>query len=299
MDRFKELSAFVHAAQRGSLTLAARIEGVTPAVISRRLDGLEQRLGVKLLLRSTRRVSLTFEGAAFFEDAQRILVELADSEAAVSLGGIKASGHIRISAPAGFGRRHVAPLVTQFVEEHPEVSVRLDLSDRMVDLQNEGVDLAIRIGELNDSSLVSIRLASMRRAVVASPSYVERYGAPELPEQLRDHRCLGLTQQRGWTLLERPGGSVVTIRPEGPITSNDGAVLRDWALAGQGLAWRSIWEIGDDIAAGRLVEVLRDCAAPPVGVYAVFPQRRFLPLRVRLFVDAIKHHFATPIWQPR
>jgi len=296
MDRFKELSAFVSAIQHGSLTTAAKLESVTPAVISRRLDALERRLGVKLLMRTTRKVALTFEGVAFYEDAQRILRELADSEAAVSLGGIKASGHLRVSAPAGFGRRHVAPFVHRFVDEHPDVTVTLDLSDRLVDLLNEGFDLAIRIGEMDDSSLASIRLATMRRVVVASPSYLERFGAPETPDQLRHHRCLALTQQRGWSMLNRPDGDTISYRPEGTLSSNDGAVLRDWALAGQGLAWRSVWEVGEDIAAGRLVELLARFAAPPVGVFAVFPQRRLLPLRVRMFIDTLKHGFATPDW---
>ena len=146
MSNFKEITAFVSVASRGSLSAAARAEGVTPAMMGRRIDALEERLGVKLLLRTTRKLSLTFEGSAFLEDCQRILNDLANAEASVSLGGVKASGHIKVSAPAGFGRRHVAPLLRDFLAANPEVSCSLDLSDRLVDLVNESVDCAIRIG---------------------------------------------------------------------------------------------------------------------------------------------------------
>lgn len=300
MDRFKEISAFVLSAQKGSLSAAAEAEGVTPAVISRRLESLEARLGVKLLVRTTRRISLTFEGAAFLEDGQRLLNDLANAEAAVSLGGVKASGHIRVSAPAGFGRRHVAPLVMTFLEDNPDVSVSLDLSDRVVDLVNEGIDVAIRLGELRDSGLVSIRLGENRRVVVASPDYLRRRGVPQVPDDLAKHNCLGLSQQRGWVLRDENNLDETRIfRVSGCFECNDGAVLREWALAGVGLAWRSTWEIGADLAAGRLVSVLDTFAAPPIGIHAVFPQRRQVALRVRLLIDRLKHHFEQPgYWVP-
>src|SRR6185295_5086591 len=168
MDKLKQLESFVSVATRGSLTATAKAEGVAPAVIGRRLDALEERLGVKLLLRTTRRITLTHEGSAFLEDCQRVLVELANAEASVSAGGVKASGHLRITAPAGFGRRHVAPLVPRFLAQHPEVSLSLNLSDRLVDIVNEGVDCAVRVGDLPDSALVSVRLAENRRLCVAS-----------------------------------------------------------------------------------------------------------------------------------
>ena len=274
------------------MSATARAEGVTPAIIGRRLDALEERLGVKLLLRTTRRISLTFEGAAFLEDCQRILRELADAEAGVSLGGIRPGGHLKISAPAGFGRRHVAPLLTRFIEDNPDVTVRLDLSDRLVDLVEENVDCAIRIGELADSSLISIRLGEMRRVIVASPDYLAKFGVPSSPTSLADHNCLSLRQQRGWTLREQ--GEVTVIKVAGSFECNDGAVLHDWALAGRGMAWRSLWEVGADIKAGRLVTVLDEFAAPPVGIHAVVPQRRHLPLRVRLFIDALKTTWRDP-----
>lgn len=294
MDQFKQISAFVNVASRGSLSAAARIEGVTPAIIGRRLDALEERLGAKLLLRTTRRISLTFEGAAFLEECQRILRELADAEGAVSLGGIRPGGHLKVSAPAGFGRRHVAPLLMDFMTENPEVTVRLELSDRLVDLVEENVDCAIRIGDLADSSLISIRLGEMRRVVVASPDYIARFGVPPAPTFLAEHNCLLLWQQRGWTL--RVDDEVKVIKVGGGFECNDGAVLHDWALAGKGLAWRSLWEVGADIKAGRLVTVLDEFAAPPVGIHAVVPQRRHLPLRVRMFIDLLKATWRDPAY---
>ncbi|MBE2261032.1 MAG: LysR family transcriptional regulator [Rhodobacteraceae bacterium] len=296
MDHLKQIRAFVNSATRGSLSAAAQVEAITPAVIGRRLDALEARLGVKLLLRTTRKLSLTFEGQAFLEDCQRILNELANAEAAVSLGGIRASGHLKVSAPAGFGRRHVAPQVAALMHANPDVSVRLDLTDRVVDLVNEGVDCAVRIGEMADSSLASSKLGEMRRVVVASPDYLARHGVPLTPAELSDHNCLSLDQQRGWTLRDTAAGEAVQRKVSGNFECNDGAVLHEWALAGKGLAWRSVWEVGDDLRRGRLRSLLDDYAAPPVGIYAVFPQRRHLPLRVRLFIDQLKTTFGDPAY---
>ena len=293
MSHLKQLEAFVAVATKGSLSAAARAADVTPAIIGRRLDALEARLGVRLLTRTTRRIALSFEGQAFLEDCQRILGELANAEASVSLGGVKASGHLKVSAPAGFGRRHVAPLVGAFLDANPEVSVSLDLSDRLVDVVNEGIDCAVRLGELSDSSLVSIRLGEMRRILVASPDYLARRGSPRSLDEIAAHDCLVLTQQqRGWTFAdpERPG-ETIALKVSGRFECNDGAVLHEWALAGRGLAWRSWWEVGDDLAAGRLKTVLDELAAPPIGLYAVFAQRRHLPLRVRLFIDTLKNSY--------
>ena len=296
MDRFKQIETFAAVVAKGSLSAAAQAEGVAPAVIGRRIDALEERLGVKLLVRTTRRITLTFEGAAFLEDCQRIIHDMQDAEASVSAGGVKASGHLRVSAPAGFGRRHVAPLVPRFAIEHPDVTVTLDLSDRLVDLVNEGFDCAVRLGELPDSSLVSLRLGENRRVCVAAPAYLARRGAPRTLAELAQHNCLalgaGANQQRGWTFQD--GGKIVTTRVSGTMECSDGAVLHEWCLEGHGLAWRSWWEVGDDVAAGRLVSVLDAFEAPPIGIHAVFAQRRHLPLRVRLFLDFLKQTYGRP-----
>jgi DNA-binding transcriptional LysR family regulator len=293
VDKLKQMESFVAVAQRGSLTQAALAEGVAPAVISRRLDGLEARLGVKLLARTTRRVSLTHEGSAFLEDCLRLLTDFASAEASVSAGGVKASGHLRITAPAGFGRRHVAPLVPLFLAEHPDVSVSLNLSDRIVDIVNEGVDCAVRVGDLQDSSLVGVRLADNRRLYVAAPAYLKRAGTPRAPTELTRHACLTLSseasQPRGWAFSV--AGETVHLRPNGRLDCTDGQVLHDWCLAGLGIAWRSDWEVRDDLQSGRLVSVLDDFAAPPNGIFAVFPHARHLALRVRLWIDFIKHSY--------
>ena len=290
MDRFKQIETFAAIAARGSLSAAAQAEGVAPAIVGRRLDALEERLGVKLMIRTTRRITLTFEGTAFLEDCQRILNEMHRAEASVSTGGVKATGHLRISAPAGFGRRHVAPLLPAFVDAHPDVTVSLDLSDRIVDLVNEGFDCAVRLGALADSSLVSLRLGENRRVCVASPDYLAKHGTPVTLDDLASHRCLVLganaNQQRGWTFCA--GDETTTIKVSGAMECSDGAVLREWCVAGHGLAWRSWWEVGHDVTAGRLVTVLDDFAAPPIIIHAVFPERRHLPLRVRLFVDLLR-----------
>ncbi len=198
MSKLKELEAFVQVANKGSLTAAAAGEGVTPAIIGRRLDALEDRLGVRLLVRTTRKLTLTQEGEAFLEDCQRILTDLANAEAQLSLGSARASGHLKVTAPAGFGRKHVAPLLREFLRGHPEVSASLDLADRTVDLVGEGIDCAVRLGGLVDSSLVAVRLGEMKRVVVGSPGYFQQRGVPRSLDDLASHDCLALATQPGW-----------------------------------------------------------------------------------------------------
>lgn len=318
MDKFKQIESFVSVATRGSLTAAATAEGVAPAIMGRRLDALEERLGVKLMVRTTRRITLTHEGSAFLEDCQRLLVAFGDAEASVSYGGVKASGHLRITAPAGFGRRHVAPLVPRFRELHSDVTISLNLSDRVVDIAGEAYDCAVRVGDMPDSSLVSLRLADNQRLCVAAPKYLQQHGTPQHPGELSRFDCLTLSsdasQTRGWAFrvpVDAPGGKpgivgladtagveVIHLKPAGPLDCSDGQVLHDWCLAGFGIAWRSNWEVEVEIASGRLAAVLEQFAAPPNGIYAVFPQRKHLPLRVRLWIDFLKHHYSQPgYWQ--
>lgn len=296
MDRLKQIESFVAVATKGSLTAAAHAEGVAPAVIGRRIDALEERLGVKLLVRTTRRITLTHEGSAFLEDCQRLLTDLANAEASVSAGGVKASGSLRVTAPAGFGRRHVAPLVPRFIAQHPDVHLSLNLSDRVVDIVNESFDCAVRVGDLQDSSLISVRLADNRRLCVAAPGYLQRAGVPQHPSELVRHECLTLSsdasQTRGWAF--RLDDEVVHLRPSGRLDCSDGQVLHDWCLQGLGIAWRSSWEVEHEIASGQLVAVLEDFAAPPNGIYAVFPHAKHLPLRVRLWIDFLKHTYGDP-----
>ncbi|MBB5202922.1 DNA-binding transcriptional LysR family regulator [Inhella inkyongensis] len=294
MDRLTQIETFVAVAARGSFTAVAKHEGIAPAVVSRRMDALEGRLGVRLMHRSTRRLTLTPEGQSFLEDCQRLLAEWAGAESQVSAGGAQAKGHLRLTAPAGFGRRHVAPLIPGFLGEHPQLRISLNLSDRVIDLVNEGYDCAVRVGDLPDSSLVSQRLADNRRLVVASPDYLRRAGTPAHPRDLLDHACLMLSsdasQSRGWAL--RIDGQTHYHRQGGPLDCTDGQVLHDWCLRGLGLAWRSTWEVAEDLQAGRLVSVLDAFAAAPNGIYAVTPERSLQPLRVRLWIAHLRAHYA-------
>ena len=300
MDKLKAFETFVAVAQKGSLTAAAKTEGVAPAIIGRRLDTLEEHLGVRLLIRTTRRISLTQEGSAFLEDCQRLLTDISSAEASVSAGGVQASGHLRVTAPAGFGRRHIAPLVPRFRAQHPKVSLSLNLSDRVVDLAAEGFDCGVRVGDLPDSSLVSVRLADNRRLCVATPDYLTRHGTPQHPNDLNRHHCLTLSsdesQTRGWafSLPGEQGTDIMHLRPSGPLDCSDGQVLHAWCLAGLGIAWRSTWEVNEDLVAGRLISILDDFAAPPNGVFVVFPQRKHLPLRLRLWMDFLRESFSRP-----
>jgi DNA-binding transcriptional LysR family regulator len=194
--------------------------------------------------------------------------------------------------------------VPRFRELHPEVTVSLNLSDRVVDVPGEGYDCAVRVGDLPDSSLVSVRLADNRRLCVATPRYLQLHGRPQTPADLARFDCLVLSsdasQTRGWAFVvpANTGGSsepeIVHLRPGGPLDCTDGQVLREWCLAGYGIAWRSTWEVEADIAAGRLESVLDDFAAPPNGIFALFPQRKHLALRVRLWIDFLKHEYARP-----
>ena len=301
MDRLKQIDSFVRVAQKGSLTAAGQSEGVAPAVIGRRIDALEEHLGVKLLVRTTRRITLTHEGSAFLEHAQRLLADLASAEASVAAGGLRATGSLRLTAPAGFGRRHVAPLVPRFLAQHPDLHISLNLSDRVVDIVHEGVDVAIRVGDLPDSNLVSQRLADNRRLCVAAPSYLQRAGTPQHPSELARHDCLVLSsdasQSRGWAF--QIDEQTVHLRPSGRLDCSDGQVLHEWCRAGLGIAWRSTWEVEQEIGRGELVALLQDYMAPPNGIFAVFAQRKHLPVRVRLWIDYVKQTYADPAyWRP-
>lgn len=293
MDRFSQLEAFVASATLGSFSAVARAEGVTPALIARRVDALEARLGVRLFVRSTRKLALTSEGHALFAQAQEILRSLQETETRIGQGSAKPVGLLRITAPAGFGRRHVAPLMPALCEQHPGLEVSLDLSDDFVDLANDRFDCAIRIGELSDSSLIGIRLAENQRVVVASPAYLKTHGVPKHPAALSAHQCLPLSarsgQTRGW--LFQIDGQAVWHSIEGQIACSDGSVLHQWCLDGHGLAWRSLWEVSHDIAAGRLISVLDQYRAAPNGIFALMPQRRLTPLRVKVLVEWLKYHY--------
>ena len=290
MDKFRELSTFVDVADRGSFAAAAAGEGVTPAIIGRRMDALEKRLGARLLHRSTRRLALTEDGGVFLEHCRRVLADVEGAERAVSAARHTAIGHLVVSAPAGFGRRHVAPHGPAFIKAHPQVRLSFNLSDRVVDLSREGYDLAIRIGGVLDANCVAIKLAANRRVVCGTPAYFKRHGRPKALDDLARHNCLAFNaqggQQHGW--LFRKGGRSVNVKVTGSLDCSDGELLHRWAVEGLGIAWRSTWEIAPELERGDLVTVLDDYALPSYDIHAVYPQQRHVPARLRLFVDYLK-----------
>ena len=296
MDRFKEMASFVAVADRGSFAAAAAEEGVTPVVIGRRIDALERRLAAQLLHRSKRRLMLTEDGAVFLEQCRRVLADVETAESAVSAGRHAAIGHLVVSAPAGFGRQHVAPHGSAFIKAHPQVRLSFNLSDRVVDLTREGYDLGIRIGGELDPNYVAIKLASNRRVVCGTPAYFRRRGKPQTLDDLARHNCLAFNlqggQQRGW-LFQR-NGRPVNVRVSGNLDCNDGELLHRWALEGLGIAWRSTWEIAPELERGKLVTVLDPFALPSYDIHAVYPQHRDVPARLRLFVDCLKRAYAHP-----
>jgi DNA-binding transcriptional LysR family regulator len=301
MDRFKALQTFLDVAKSESLSSVARGEGVTPAMVGRRIDQLEEQLGVKLFKRSTRKITLTPEGVAFYEDVRIVMNDLRVAEESLSVGAKNATGRLILSAPTSFGRKHIAPHLPAFADQHPNLSVTLHLSERLVDLKNERVDLAIRIADLKNADLIAVKLARNHRVVVASPSYIKRAGKPNALADLSKHNCLVTATESGlsdnWTFRENPEQKAsrnVSVKVSGALHCNDGEVLTQWAIAGQGLAWRSAWEVSEDIERGRLVEVLPKHSAPGNDIFAVYADRKFLPAKVRLFIEFLKTQFGDP-----
>jgi DNA-binding transcriptional LysR family regulator len=301
MDKLKQMEAFVGAVEWGSFAKAANAQGVTPAMLGRHVDALEKRLGCRLLHRSTRNLVLTEEGALFLERCKKLFTDLELAEELMATSRQSAIGHLRVSAPAGFGLRHVAPHGPAFLEKNPKVRLSFDLTDRVVELAREGYDLGIRIGAVLDPNLVAIRLAPNRRAVCASPAYLQTHGAPRTLADLAQHNCLAFNpqggQHGGWSFIE--DGKPTTIRVRGNPDCNDGEMLHRWACEGLGLAWRSTWEIQGEIARGELVTVLDEYALPDYDIRAVYPQQRHIPAKVRFFIEHLRQTYALPTYWTR
>jgi DNA-binding transcriptional LysR family regulator len=290
MDKLKQIEAFVTAVEQRSLASAALVLQVTPVMVGRRIDALERRLGVRLLHRSTRRLALTEEGSAYLEHCRKLLEELALAESAISEGRYKAAGHLIVSAPAAFGRKHVAPYAPAFLQQHPRLKISFNLTDQVVDLVREGYDMGIRIGGSIDPNFVAIKLASNKRVVCGTPDYFCRHGKPKTLDDLAQHNCLAFNlqggQQRGWYFMQR--GKTVAIHAMGSLDCNDGELLHRWVSEGLGLAWRSLWEIQNQLESGKLETVLDDYALPEYDIMAVYPQQRNVPAKVRLFIKHLK-----------
>ena len=296
-DALQEITIFARVVSTGSLSAAARDLGLSPALVSRRLSGLEARLGVRLINRTTRSLHMTDEGAAYYETCTRVLAEIEEADAAVSAGRAEPRGILRVALPASFGNQHVAPLVPRFAARYPDVQLALSLSERNVNVVEEGFDLAIRIADLADSSLAARKLAPNRRVVCASPAYLQRHGAPRTPEDLAQHNCLTTDFTMNWDYrdLEGTPGSV---RVTGRYACDNWSVLREWALAGLGIALKSTWDVRRHLEDGSLVSLLPGYTfATDVAIYAVYPHRRHLPAKTRAFIEFLAESFGPePYW---
>ena len=296
MDSLSAMELFARVVQAGSFSAAARGLSLTPSAVSKQIGRLEDRLGARLITRTTRQFALTEEGRAFHERTVRILAEVAEAEQAVTDLRGEARGTLRVNAPFAFGRQHIAPLLPRFLEQHPALRIDLTFNDRFVDLVDEGVDLVIRIGELADSSLVARRLARNRRLVSGSPAYFERHGRPAEPADLAGHNCLVYTYRalRNDWIFVGPDGVEQSVRVSGNLEANNAEALHAAVLQGSGLALLPLWLIGQDLEAGRLVEALPGYHAPDSAIYAVYPPGRHLSPKVRRFIDFLAERFAEP-----
>lgn len=287
--------------EAGSLSAAARELGVSTAVVSRTLAALEARLGVRLVNRTTRSLHLTDEGASYYETSQRILAEIDEADAAVTSRRIEPQGVLKVALPASFGHQHIAPLVPRFAQRYPKVELALSLSDRSINLIEEGFDLAVRIAELKDSSLAARKLAPNRRVVCASPAYLREHGEPKTPQDLTRHNCLVASWEHGFAMTweyKSPTGKRGSVRVTGRYACDNWEVLRDWAVAGLGVALKSTWDVRRQLEEGSLISLLPGYDfGTDVGIYAVYPHRRHLPAKTRVFIDFLAESFGPePYW---
>ena len=294
MNSDTELAFFCLLIKQGSLVATARELNLTPPAVSRRLTQMEDRLGVRLLNRTTRRISLTHEGEIYYENALRILKEIEDMERRVSSTRFAPKGLLRVNAPLGFGRSYIAPAISDFTKIFPEVEVQLQLSDRPVNLPDEATDVVIRFGEIPDSRLIAQKLAANRRLLCASPLYLKSVGIPETPHDLTVHQCIVIRQNEAaygnWRLSL--GEQVETIKVHGNLSTNDGEVALNWALDGQGILMRAEWDVAKYLRSGRLIQVLEQYSTPPADVYAVYLSRLQDSPRVAYFLNHLKEYLA-------
>lgn len=292
------MAVFSKVVATGSLSAAARELGLSPAMVSRRLAALEARLGVRLLNRTTRSLHLTDEGAAYHESCARVLAEIEHANSTVAAGRQEPQGTLRVALPAAFGNQFVAPLIPQFAARYPDVQLALSLSDRSVDLVQDGFDLAIRIAALTDSSLAARKLAPNHRVVCASPDYLRRHGAPRTPDDLTQHNCLLAADFASSWDFRGPDGKRGSARVTGRYWCDNWEVLREWAVAGLGVALKSTWDVRRHLESGALVPLLPGYNFDSdVAIYAVYPHRRHLPAKTRAFIDFLASSFGPePFW---
>ncbi|WP_153131753.1 LysR family transcriptional regulator [Dechloromonas hortensis] len=294
MNTDSELSFFCLLVKQGSLAATARELNLTPPAVSRRLSQLEERLGVRLLNRTTRRISLTSEGEVYFGNAQRILSDIDEMERLVSSSRAAPKGLLRVNAPLGFGRSYIGPAISAFTKTYPDVDVQLHLTDRPVNLPDEAIDVSIRFGDLPDSRLIAKKIAANRRLLCASPAYLRAAGQPNFPHELTQHQCIVLRQNEAaygnWRLSR--GKQTETIKVHGKLSTNDGEVAINWALEGHGILMRAEWDVAKYLRSGRLVQVLADYETPPADIYAVYLERLNLSAKVAYFVEHLRDYLS-------
>lgn len=299
MNRLDDLEAFVAVVEAGSITQAAERLGIAKSAVSRRLSALEERLGVELIRRTTRRLNLTDTGQGFYEQAARILADLDEAESAAAQSHGELRGRLKVALPLSFGLRHMAGPIGEFSRRHPKVSFDLDLNDRRVDLLEEGADLALRIGRLDDSSLIARRLFDARTVVVASPDYLDAHGTPTAPGELAAHRCLvysNLAEPTRWRCRD-PDGTAIDIDVTPAMAASSGDLICAMAADGHGIAMQPTFIAGAAVTSGELVPLLTDYLWPVTPAWAVYPPTRHLSYRVRAFIDFLAETFAgIPAW---
>jgi DNA-binding transcriptional LysR family regulator len=288
-DEVAELQLFVEIVKAGNLSAAARALNSSPAAMSRGLSALESRLGVRLVTRTSRTFELTEEGHLFFERCERIVAEIAEAEAEASLRGKAVKGRLRIGAPVDIGRRLVAPLLARFVEKFPGIQVHLSLSDAGLDVVDDGLDVALRVGLPTDASVIAKKILATRCVVCASPSYLKRHGTPRRPEDLQRHNCIRLVRARrvvnAWTFQD--GDKPFEVKVCGNLTTTSSLVIHDWVKSGRGIALKAGWDVQPDLEAGTLVECLKDFWCEEVALFAICVNRQHLAPRIRIFLDFI------------
>lgn len=294
MTQHQDLAFFVLLARHSSLAAAAQELGVTPPAVSRRLAALEDRLGVRLLQRTTRRLSLTAEGERYAEEAQRILDEVDTLERSLSASRDVPRGLLRINASFGFGRRHLSPAISEFARQFPDIEVILHLTDRPLDLAGDGMDIGVRFGPPPDARVLARKIASNRRLLCAAPAYVDAKCAPQSPRDLTEHHCIVIRENdaafNNWHLVN--GKQQATIKVHGPLSTNLGEIAVDWALAGHGILLRSEWDVAAYLRSGELVRVLAPWVGTSADIHAVFPPRHHLSAKIRVFIDFLSERFA-------
>lgn len=294
MKETSDLTFFTLLARYPSLAAAAQELGVTPPAVSRRLAQLERRLGVRLLNRTTRRLSLTPEGERYLEEGSRILREIEGLERSLAASREAPRGVLRINATFGFGRRHLSPAVSDFHRRYPTVEVVLQLTDHPMDLTAHAMDIGIRFGEPPDSRILARKIATNRRLLCAAPDYLERHGDPTSPQDLQAHQCIVIRENSGafnnWQLSH--GKQQVMVKVRGPLSTNHGEIAVDWALAGHGILLRSEWDIAPYLRDGRLRRVLPPWEGAAADIHAIYPQRHDLSAKVRVFLDFLAERFA-------